>query len=103
DVGGECHGLGEGVGLYDLTGSSKFEVAGAGAAAWLDGLLASRIPAEPGRASLCYLLTAAGRIECEFTVTRLGENRFYLVGPTVAERHHFDVLSRALPRDGNVT
>jgi dimethylglycine dehydrogenase len=102
-VGRECHALREGVGLYDLTLSSKYEVVGVGAAAWLDGLLASRIPAEPGRASLCYLLTAAGRVECEFTVTRLGENRFYLVGPTVAERHHFDVLSRALPRDGSVT
>ncbi|HXQ40897.1 MAG TPA: glycine cleavage T C-terminal barrel domain-containing protein, partial [Candidatus Udaeobacter sp.] len=102
-VGAECRALREGVGLYDLTPSSKFEVAGPGAAGWLDRLLASRIPGRPGRAALCYLLTAAGRVECEFTVTRLAEDRFYLVGPTVAERHHFDVLSKALPGDGSVT
>jgi len=102
-VGAECRALRQGVGLYDLTPSSKFEVAGPGAAGWLDRLLASRIPGRPGRAALCYLLTAAGRVECEFTVTRLAEDRFYLVGPTVAERHHFDVLSKALPRDGSVT
>jgi dimethylglycine dehydrogenase len=102
-LGRECQALREGVGLYDLTPSSKFEVSGPGASAWLDGLLASRIPEQPGRAALCYLLTASGRVQCEFTLTRLAEDRFYLVGPTVAERHHFDVLSRALPRDGSVT
>jgi dimethylglycine dehydrogenase len=102
-VGRECRTLREQVGMYDLTPSSKYDVSGPGAADWLDGLLASRLPARPGQGSLCYLLTASGGVECEFTVTRLGEDHFYLVGPTVAERHHFDVLSKALPDDGSVT
>ncbi len=102
-VGRECRAVRELVGMYDLTSSSKYDVCGPGAASWLDGLFASRLPARPGQGSLCYLLTALGGVECEFTVTRLAEDHFYLVGPTAAERHHFDVLSKALPNDGSVT
>jgi dimethylglycine dehydrogenase len=101
-VGRECRAVRDGVGVYDLTPSSKFEIAGPRAAGWLDGLLASRLPGRPGRSALCYLLTSSGGVQCEFTVTRLAEDRFYLVGPTVAERHHFDVLAKLLPADGSV-
>jgi dimethylglycine dehydrogenase len=39
----------------------------------------------------------------EFTVTRLGDEHFYLVGAASAEWHDLDVLERALPDDGSVT
>jgi dimethylglycine dehydrogenase len=52
---------------------------------------------------LGYVLTPSGGVLCEFTVTRLDEDRFYLVGATIAERHHFDVLAKALPRDAGVS
>jgi dimethylglycine dehydrogenase len=101
-VGTECRAVRERVGLYDLTPASKFEVSGACSAAWLDTILASRLP-QVGRSALCYLLTRSGGVACEFTVSRLAEDRFYLVGATVAERHHFDVLARLLPHDGGVS
>jgi dimethylglycine dehydrogenase len=87
--------------MYDLTFAGKYEVFGRGAAAWLDQLLASRLP-RPGRSTLGYVLSPRGGIVCELTVTRSAEDHFYLVGPTVAERHCFDVLTKALPKDGSV-
>jgi dimethylglycine dehydrogenase len=91
------------VGLYDLTPAAKYELSGRGAAAWLDRQLATRLPQRRGELGLGYVLTSAGGVLCEFTVTRLDEDRFYLVAPTVAERHHFDVLAKALPRDAGVS
>ena len=39
----------------------------------------------------------------EFTVARLADDHFYLVGAAVAEWHDLDVLEAALPADGSVT
>ncbi|MBV9589193.1 MAG: GcvT family protein [Hyphomicrobiales bacterium] len=98
----ECRAVRERVGIYDLTPAAKYELSGRGAAAWLDRLLATRLPDRPGKIGLGYVATPAGGALCEFTITRLDEDRFYLVGPTIVERHDFDVLTKALPRDGSV-
>ncbi|MEO1848437.1 MAG: aminomethyltransferase family protein, partial [Pseudomonadota bacterium] len=82
---------------------AKFEVSGAGAKAWLNRILANRMPRKIGGIVLAHLLTHKGTIRCEFTVTRLGETSFYLVGTPRGERHDFDVLQKALPTDGTVT
>src|SRR5262249_19286006 len=92
----------ERVGMYDLTPAGKYEVSGRGAGAWLNQLTASRLPDQPGRSALCYLLTAAGGVRCEFTVTLLAKDHYYLVGATIGERHNFDVLAKTLPDDGSV-
>ena len=92
----------EHVGILDLPGFTKFEVSGPGAEAYLDGLFCSRLPAL-GRISLAYVLTPAGRILSEFTITRTAPDSFYLVAAAVAEWHDLDVLQHALPRDGSVT
>jgi dimethylglycine dehydrogenase len=99
----ECRAVRERVGVYDLTPAAKYELCGRGAAAWLDRQLATRLPDRTGKISLGYVLTRSGGVLCEFTVTRLGEDRFYLIGPTVAERLGFDVLSKALPKDTSVS
>ena len=93
----------EAAGLLEMTPMAKFEVSGPGAEDWLDGILANRPPRAPGRIALCHLLTARGTVRCELTVTRLSEDLFYLVATPRGERHDFDVLSRALPRDGSVS
>ncbi|MBV8765971.1 MAG: FAD-dependent oxidoreductase [Hyphomicrobiales bacterium] len=99
----ECRAARERVGLYDLTSTAKYELSGKGAAAWLDRQLATRLPRRKGEMGLGYVLTPSGGVLCEFTVTRVDKDRFYLVGSTAAERHHFDVLAKALPPDANVT
>ncbi len=90
------------VALLDLPGFSKFDIEGAGAAAYLDALLCSRLP-HVGRIGLVYALTPTGTVLSEFTITRLDTDRFYLVGAAGAEWHDLDVLERALPADGSVT
>jgi len=97
----ECRGVRENVGLLDLGGFTKLMVEGEGAAAWLDRLICGRLP-RPGRLSLAYMLNERGGIVSEFTITRLAEDRFYLISAAAAEWHDLDWLHRHLPTDGSI-
>jgi dimethylglycine dehydrogenase len=101
-VGTECRLMRERVGVIDLTPFTKHEVTGPGAEAWLDGLVANKVPTKTGRIALCHALTKRGGIRSEFTITRLGEQHFYVVSAGAAERYDSDYLQRHLPRDGSV-
>ena len=101
-VGNECRALREGAGLIDITGFTKHLVTGAGAEAWLDGLVANRLPQRLGRIGLCHALTRHGGVRSEFTITREGPGRFYLVSSGAAERYDNDFLAKRLPADGSV-
>jgi dimethylglycine dehydrogenase len=98
----EVSAIRNGVALIEMTSMAKFEVSGSGACGWLDRILANRCPANPGRIALCHLLTQNGGVRCEFTVTCLEENLYYLVGTPRGEAHDFDVLQKLLPVDGSV-
>ena len=69
---------------------------------WLNALLANRVPNRAGRIALCHLLTHKGTVRSEFTVTRLGEELFYLIATPRGERHDFDVLWKQLPAGDSV-
>jgi len=101
-VGAECRNVHENVGLQDMSAFAKCEVSGPGAERWLDSILTNRIPKKPGRVTLTYLLTRNGGIRAEFTLTRLGRERFYLVSAGALETHDLDSLEKLLPGDGNV-
>jgi len=98
----EVKAVRERAGLLDLTGFSKFEVSGSGAEAFLDRLVANRLPKKVGRIQLCHVCTPKGGVACEWTITRLGEQAFYIISAAAAERHDFDVLAKNLPADGSV-
>jgi len=100
-VGNECRRLRERVGVIDLTPFTKHVVEGPGAEAWLDGLVANKVPAKTGRIALSHALTKRGGIRSEFTITKLGEERFYLVSAGAAERYDTDLLGKRLPADGS--
>jgi dimethylglycine dehydrogenase len=102
-VGNEVKAVTEGVGLLDLTAFAKLEVTGPGARAWLDRLLANRIPKVRGRVALCHLLSETGGVRAEFTVYEWAPGRFYLVSAGGYERIDHDNLRRLLPADGSVT
>jgi dimethylglycine dehydrogenase len=101
-VGAECRAVRERVGLLDLGGFSKYEVSGPGAAAFLDRLVAGRLPSE-GRIALSYFCTPKGGILSELTVTRLAVDRFYLCSAATAEWHDHQWMERHLPGDGSVS
>jgi len=101
-VGEECKAVRETVGLLDLPGFSKFIVEGKGAEAWLDRLTCSKLP-RLGRISLAYMLHERGGVLSEFTITRLADDRFYLISAAAGEWHDEDWLRKHLPDDGSVT
>ncbi len=82
----ECAAVASGVGLLELPGFAKFEVAGAGAAGAIDHLVAGPVP-QVGRCALSYFCSPRGGIVSEMTVSRLAEDRFWLMSAAAAERH----------------
>jgi dimethylglycine dehydrogenase len=101
-VGDEIRNVTENVGLQDMSAFAKAYVTGPGAEAWLDSILANRIPKKVGRIGLCHLLTKNGGVRSEFTVYRTGPQGFYLVSAGAWERHDHDILQKLLPADGSV-
>ncbi|MGH7105087.1 MAG: FAD-dependent oxidoreductase [Acetobacteraceae bacterium] len=100
-VGKECACVMRAVGLAETPGSSRFGISGRGAASWLDGLLASRLP-EIGRAAPGLCCSDRGSPLCLFTVARFEPSRFWLIGAPESEWHDRDWLRHHLPVDGSV-
>ena len=101
-VGDECRHVHEHVGLLDMTAFAKCRVSGSGAAAFLDHLVANRLPTKPGRIGLCHALTPRGGVHSEFTILREAADAFYLVSAGAWQRLDHDYLQRLMPADGSV-
>lgn len=101
-VGAECRNVHENVGLQDMSAFAKLEVSGPGAERWLDSILTNKLPKALNRVTLTYLLTERGGVRAEFTLTRIGAQRFYLVSAGALETHDYDSLLRLMPLDGSV-
>jgi dimethylglycine dehydrogenase len=80
------------VGLMDLSSFSKYDIAGPEAQAFLARICANRIPQRDGGIVLTHLLTPAGFIESELTVTRLAHDHYYLLSAAAAQLHDKDQL-----------
>ncbi|TLZ07176.1 MAG: FAD-dependent oxidoreductase [Gammaproteobacteria bacterium] len=101
-VGNEARLMRERAGVIDLTPFTKHEVTGPKAEAWLDGLVANKVPSKTGRLALCHALTRRGGIRSEFTITKIDEGHYYVVSAGAAERYDSDHLFKSLPADGSV-
>lgn len=75
----ECGAVREGVGLLDISGFSRFEVSGPVAEAWLDHMMASKLP-KPGRAKLAPMLAQSGRLHGDLTVFNWGDGTWWIMG-----------------------
>src|SRR6266516_2242181 len=62
--------------IFDFTSFAKIEVRGSGAADFLESLTDNRVARAVGALTYTQLLNEDGGIECDFTVTRLGDKRF---------------------------
>ncbi len=87
-VGREARMLRDRAGIIDISNFAKYRVAGPGAEDWLNALFANRMPARIGRSCLTPLIGKRGGIAGDFTVTRLGEQEFWVIGSGMAERFH---------------
>jgi dimethylglycine dehydrogenase len=86
-VAADCRAVREGVGLLEISNYGKFEVSGAGSAAWLASIMAGRIP-KVGRISLTPMLNERGRLIGDFTLCRQAEEHFFVVGTYAAEVYY---------------
>ncbi len=99
-VGREARGLRDRAGIIDISNFAKYRVTGPGAEDWLDALFANRMPQEVGRSCLTPLIGKRGGIAGDFTVTRLGEREFWVLGSGAAERYHRRFFAQVpLPED----
>ena len=101
-VAAECRAVRTAVGINEIHNFAKYEVEGEGAAAWLDRIMAGRVPAV-GRISLAPMLSRAGRIIGDFTLSRLAPDHFQMTASYSAQAFHLRWLTHHLPGDGSVT
>ena len=88
----EAMAVRESVGLMDLSTFTKFDVTGKDAYNFLLRICANKIPTRDGGIVLGHLLNENGFIESEVTVTRLGQEHFYVLSAAVAQLQDKDQL-----------
>lgn len=92
----------ENAGLFDETSFNKFEVRGPGALKFLNYVCANQIDVPIGTVVYTQCLNKRGGIECDFTVTRLAQDRFFIVTGTAFGQHDMSWLSLNMPEDGSI-
>jgi 4-methylaminobutanoate oxidase (formaldehyde-forming) len=101
-VGEEHRHVRDHVGLFDQTSFAKYEVTGPKAAEALGRIMAGPVKA-PGKITYTQMLNARGGIECDLTVSRLAEDRFWIVTGTGFRAHDADWITRLLPAGATLT
>ncbi|MDP9342541.1 MAG: FAD-dependent oxidoreductase [Actinomycetota bacterium] len=92
----------ERAGLFDETSFSKIELTGPGACEFLQRLCDNDVDRPVGAITYTSMLNGRGGIECDFTVTRLEEERFLIVTGTAFGNHDLGWIRRHQPEDGSV-
>jgi glycine cleavage system aminomethyltransferase T/glycine/D-amino acid oxidase-like deaminating enzyme len=101
-IGAEHRACRERAALFDESSFSKIEVAGPGAAAFLESLCDNRVARDVGRITYTQMLNRRGGIECDFTVTRVEDELFSIVTGTAFGNHDLSWIRRHAPDDGSV-
>ncbi len=105
-IGAEALATRRAAGLFDESSFAKIEVAGPGALAALQRLCANDVDRPVGSIVYTQMLDRRGGIQCDFTVTRLADERFLIVTGTAYGNHDLGWIRRGLdlaaPADGLV-
>ncbi|RZM78838.1 GcvT family protein [Leptolyngbya iicbica] len=92
----------EKVAMYDLTPFAKFEVTGPGVVAYLQSLCANDVDKPIGKVIYTAMLDENGGIMCDLTVSRLGEEKYWVVTGGSVHGHDLAWMQAHLPTDGSV-
>ncbi|HRG99273.1 MAG TPA: FAD-dependent oxidoreductase [Polyangiaceae bacterium] len=94
----------EGVILMDMSFMAKFHVQGRDAGAFLEHLSGNRVNGPAGTITYTQWLNEGGTLEADLTVTKLGDERFFVVASDTAHRHvetwmrrHLDAMADRFP------
>ncbi|HEY2180289.1 MAG TPA: FAD-dependent oxidoreductase [Solirubrobacteraceae bacterium] len=101
-IGAEHRATRERAGLFDESSFAKLEIAGPGAADFLERLCDNEVARDVGAITYTQMLNARGGIECDFTVTRVEEELFSIVTGTAFGNHDLSWIRRHAPDDGSV-
>ncbi len=102
-IGREHRATRERAALFDETSFAKLEISGDGALPFLQRLCGNDMDRPLGRVTYTQMLNNRGGIECDFTVTRLTADRFFIVTGTAFGNHDLGWIRRHQPTDGSVT
>lgn len=83
----EVKAVREAVGCIEIANFAKHEFTGPGARAFLDKVLAGRVP-KPGRIALTPMLTEKGKLYGDLTVACLSDDHFMLFGSGAMQEAH---------------
>ncbi|MFC4668231.1 FAD-dependent oxidoreductase [Seohaeicola nanhaiensis] len=84
----EVKAVREGVGINEVHNFGKYRVTGPNARAWLDRIMAGRVP-DLGRVSLTPMLSAKGRLIGDFTISCISETEFQLTASYGSQAYHY--------------
>jgi glycine cleavage system T protein len=101
-IGAEHRATREVAALFDETSFAKLEITGPAAAEYLERLCDNRVARGVGQITYTQMLNKRGGIECDFTVARLGEERFGIVTGTAFGNHDREWMRRHLPAEGGI-
>ncbi len=93
----------EKVGLFDQSSFAKYEVTGTDAAAALNCIAANDVDKPVGRLTYTQMLNSRGGIECDLTVARLADDRFYIVTGTGFRTHDLAWIAEHIPAGADAT
>jgi 4-methylaminobutanoate oxidase (formaldehyde-forming) len=96
-VGEEHRACRERAALFDQTSFAKFVLAGRDAERAMSWICANNVAGAPGSIVYTQMLNSRGGIECDLTVSRLAEDRYYIVTGTGFATHDFSWIARNIP------
>ena len=102
-VGAEVANVTTNCGLLDMSAFAKCRIEGPGAEAFLENLIANKLPKKVGRVILAHALAPRGGVHSEFTIMREAEDSFYIVSAGAAQRLDHDWLKKHMPDDRSVS
>lgn len=85
------------VGVYDLSSMAVFLLQGRDAESVMQHIAANDVAVEPGRVVYTQLLNEKGGIEADITVTRLADDKYFIVTAGACETRDFDWIQRHIP------
>jgi 4-methylaminobutanoate oxidase (formaldehyde-forming) len=98
----EAEALQERAALLELSPFTKIEITGAGSEAYLQEVCANDVAVEPGRMVYSQMLNARGGIEADVTLTRLAEDRYWLVSGAATRTRDLQRLKRLADGHANI-
>jgi dimethylglycine oxidase len=101
-VAAEHQAVRERVGLFDVSPFTKLEVSGPGAGAYLQRLAANDVDRPVGTVVYTAMLGPRAGIMCDLTITRVDDERFWVVTGGAVGKHDLAWMRRNLPADGSV-